>query len=158
MRIWSTAWLLAAGVALSACGGVPSGLVSIDVAEDGTVSVYLVDDAGGIVAPKDVYLQVRGVRTEIQYAGADATTSICTQLPSSGPLEVRITTAFEDCPEVHAAAYYYDPPTTKRSDGTSYPEPDVAVAQRCTTYATLMHTSVWLPAGCEDVRGDGSSQ
>jgi hypothetical protein len=157
MRSWTTAPLLSALLAAAGCGGAPSGLVTMDVAADGTVSIYMVDEAGGLIAPSDVYLQVRGVRTQIQYAGAAASDTICTQLPASGPLEVRITSAFEDCPEVHAAAYYFDPPSMKRADGTSYPPPDVAVTQRCTTYAGLLHTTVWLPAGCEDVRGEGTS-
>ena len=158
MRSWTSRAFVGTCLGLVVGCGSPGGLVTMDVAEDGTVSIYLVDDAGAITAPDDVYLQVRGVRTQIQFAGAEASDTICTQLPKSGPLEVRITSAFEDCPEVHAAAYVYDPPTMKRTDGTSYPPPEVAVPQRCTTYSSLLHTSVWLPAGCEQVRGDGTAQ
>ena len=144
--------LLALGAA--ACEpGVPSGLVTFDVTEDGAVSIYLSDEAGQIVAPEGTYLQVRGVRTKLQYAGDGEVEVLCAQVPTSGPLELRMTAGFEYCPEIHAAALFYAPPETKRADGTTIEATPVAPALRCTTDAVLMHTDFWLPGDCEDIRG-----
>jgi len=146
--------LLGLGLA-AGCGGVPSGLVKIDVSEDGSVSAYLTDVNGALVYHQDVYLQVRGERTNLNYAGAGApVTQVCDQLPTSGPLELRLTASFDVCPEVHVAAYYYEPPTETKRDGTKVSAPDVPVEERCTTYQTLMHSTFWLPGGCEEVRSE----
>lgn len=146
--------LLLAVSAASCQPGVPSGLVTFDVSEDGTVAIYLTDAAGAIVAPDDVYLQVRGVRTSLQYAGQGEVETFCVQLPKAGPLELRLTAGFEFCPEVHASGIFYSPPEQRRPDGTTIEPNLVAPAQRCTDRdSVLLHTAFWLPSNCENIRG-----
>lgn len=144
-----------AAVFAAGCGAMPSGLVKVDVSEDGSVSAYLTDEAGGIVYYDTIYLQVRGERTGFNYAGAEGqVVSLCDQLPSAGPLELRMTATFDQCPEVHVAAYHYEPPTRTKYDGTKVPADDVPVPERCSTYQTLLHSTFWLPGGCEEVRSE----
>ncbi len=152
LRLVPIGLLLTAAVA---CGAPPTGLATIDVAEDGTVTAYLTDTAGALIYLEDTYLQVRGERTNFTYAGeAGSAHRLCEQLPTSGPLELRMTASFSNCPEVHVAAYHYAPPVTTKSDGTKVPADDVPVEERCSTYQTLMHSTFWIPGGCEDVRTD----
>lgn len=147
--------LAAALTCLVGCGGPPVGLATVEVAADGTVTAYLTDPAGGLIYLENAYLQIRGERTNFTYAGQRGSVQqLCEQVPTSGPLELRMTAPFTDCPEVHVAAYAYAPPVTKKSDGTKVPAPDVPVTERCSTYQTLMHSTFWIPGGCEEVRTD----
>lgn len=149
----ATPMMLLVLTTLAACGGAPSGFAKLSVDEDGAVTAYLTDEAGGIVYFENVYLQVRGERTRFNYAGSQgAVQTLCEQLPTSGPLEMRMTASFDVCPEVHVAAYFYDPPTETLRDGTKVTADDVPAAERCSTYQTLLHSTFWLPGGCEDVR------
>ncbi len=144
-----------AALGVAACGGIPTGLATIEVDPDGTVTAYLTDSAGAIVYVEGTYLQIRGERTKFTYGGSGQSSNlICEQLPTSGPLELRLTAAFMDCPEIHVAAYNYAPPVTTKADGTEVSAADVPLAQRCSTYQTLMHSTFWIPGGCEDVRSD----
>lgn len=150
----SGAFLSALALA-TACGGTPTGLATLDVEADGSVTAYLTDELGAIIYVEGTYLQIRGERTNFTYAGSQESSNlICEQLPTSGPLELRLTAPFGNCPEIHVAAYNYAPPVTTRADGTDETAPDVPLAQRCSTYQTLMHATFWIPNGCEAVRSE----
>ncbi len=140
------------------CGGQdldPPAFVQLQVVSDGTVTAYLTDFEGVVVYEEGTYLQIRGERTGFIYAGSsESPQRICEQLPVSGSLELRLTTPFEYCPEIHVAAYRHEPPITITADGTKVQAAEVPLAERCSTHQTLIDVAYWLPSGCENVRAD----
>lgn len=125
--------------------GAADGELRIDVAEDGTVRIELVSESGEPVRGSDLYVRVRGVRTELLYAASAPVDTLCEQLPTAGPLVLRLTAPMSDCPEIHAAAYRHEPP--EPADGED-PEPLVPVSERCSTHQSLLSTLIWSAGAC----------